>query len=458
VDHWVVTGLGFYMSAAVLSYVALLFLSFRADHLYQRSSSRRTMRVQALSRGVDAPAVVIVAPAKNEEAIIGDSVDALLGIAYPNLSLLVVDDGSTDRTFAILESKFRLVKLPTVPKQTLRHKPITGVWKSLSEPRLTVVQKVASGGSKGCANNAALEVVTAPLVFATDIDSIVEPDAVTKMVARMEETGAVAIGCPLRPWNGCTVRDGIVQTKLPRNYWATSQVVEYLRTFQLRHGWACLGMLSNISGAAGLFRVEALRAIGGYRPDTTAEDLASTFAFHLADLRIAFEPSTNVYTQVPETWQSLKSQRKRWARGLFDILWDSRRILGVTHGRYALLAAWFWLFELVEPFVEVAGLAVITRQMIIHDLSPWVWAGLFACLFLTAMLSAASILQTERLYGRFSTADTLKIVLLSTIEIAPFKIPLGLGWRIAGTFAYLTGNTTWEALPRRQFHEQEASI
>jgi len=445
------------MGAAVLSYVVLILLSIRADREYQKGASRRAVRVEALMRGVDAPAVAILAPAKNEEAIIADSVDVLLGNPYPHLSLIVIDDGSTDATFAILAAKYELVPLPTLPETTLRHKPITGVWKSASEPRLTVIQKVWSGGSKGCGNNAGLEVVTAPLVFATDIDSIIEPDTIAKMVTRMEETGAVAIGCPLRPWNGCSLKDGAIQTNLPQNYWALSQVIEYLRTFQIRHGWASLGMLNNISGAAGLFKVDALRAINGYRPDTTAEDMASTWAFHLAGLPIAFEPDTNVYTQVPATWRSLKSQRKRWARGLIDILWDCRRLLSPRYGRHALLAAWFWAFEFFEPFVEVAGGVLIVRQVVSHGMPLWGWLGLAAGLLLTVILSAASVLQTERLCPRLSRADRLKAVCLSWIEMAPFKVPLALGWRISGTFAYLRGNTSWEALPRQQFQDNEES-
>ena len=450
-NHSVQIAFGVYMGMAVTSYIVLVLLSLRADRKYRQTFSYRNLLLWGLRK--NQPSVTVLAPARNEEPIILPSVKALLGLGYP---LVVVDDGSTDKTFDLLQTEYALQETSGATPETLPHKPILSVWHSAVEPRLTVVKKVWSGGSKGDGNNAGLEVVKTTYVFVTDIDSVVEPDAIIKMVARQQETKAIAIGCPLRPLNGCSTDRNGFRVQLPKNYWAFSQVIEYLRTFQLRQGWASMGMLNNISGAAGLFQTNALHEIGGYRTDTTAEDLASTFGFHQHKMPIAFEPSVNVYTQVPETWKSLASQRRRWARGLFDILVDSRKIL--TQGtRHTLLSLWLWAFEWIEPFIEVTGLCWIAERVYHHRMPFfWGWVILVGGMSITSLLSVICIVQQERLYRRLSTKAILMLIVFSWVEIFPFKIPLALMWRIYGTFAYLSGNKSWEPLPRQQFKEEKA--
>ena len=444
-----------YMAAAALSYAVLVLLSLRADRKYHAGAAARQRQLDALH--IHAPAVTLLAPAKNEELIISESVKIFLALPYPNLSLVIVDDGSTDRTFQILHDEFCLVPSPEpLPLETLRHQPIISVWKSATHPPLTVLKKLASRASKGDANNAGLEVIQTPLVFTTDVDSILEPHTISRMVVRMQETGAVAVGCPLRPLNGVRVVDGmVIQPSLPHTYWELSQVAEYERAFQLRQGWDYLGMLNNISGAAGLFQVAALREIGGYRPDTTAEDLASTFSFHLCNQKIALEPGVNVFTQVPESMKSLRSQRKRWARGLIDNLWYYRTLLNpLRHGRLSLLPLWLGLFEMAEPFIETAGLAVILALAIAGDVPLRGWLTLLSGLVFSTALSAICIYQRHRLYPRLSSQDAVKLACFSILEITPLKIPLSLLWRMLGTIEYLSGDTSWEPLPRQTFSEE----
>jgi cellulose synthase/poly-beta-1,6-N-acetylglucosamine synthase-like glycosyltransferase len=450
--HYVAIAFAVYMGVAGTSYAALLWLSFRADREYRAGVSRRELQSRML--GADAPAITLLAGAKNEQLIIAASVRAFLGLPYPNLSLVIVDDGSTDKTFDILRQEFKLEKSDeTIPESTLRHQPILSIWQSRVQPRLRVVQKVASRGSKGDACNAGLEIVNTPLVFTTDIDSVLEPDAISRMLVYMQETGAVGVGCPLCPLNGVTVEDGMVkQIAMPGGFWERAQVVEYQRAFQLRQGWAYLGMLSNISGAAGLFQARALREIGGYRPDTTAEDVAATFHFHLRKMKLAMEPSVNVYTQVPERRITLRSQRKRWARGLLDTLWFSRALLNPwKHGRLSLLAAWLWTFEVAEPFVQTAGLAIVTADAFTGYVHWRGWLVMVAGMMAIISLSMLSVALRQRSYPRWAERDRTKLMALSLVEILPFKVLLSLWWRMVGALEYLTGDTSWELLPRQTF-------
>jgi cellulose synthase/poly-beta-1,6-N-acetylglucosamine synthase-like glycosyltransferase len=454
VTHLLPIGLGVYMGAAVASYLVLLLLSIHADRKYRKGQSYRDYLMRYVR--ISPPPVAILAPAKNEEAIIEPSVAALLAVPYPNLAVVIIDDGSKDQTFDILKSVYQLYEIDK-PKERLLHKPIKSAWKSAIEPRLTVLRK-DSVGTKGDANNAGLEFVTAPYVLVTDVDSTIEPDTIQKLVVRMMETGAQGVGCALRPLNGCVLTDQGVKVMLPRNYWAFAQVAEYLRTFQFRQGWFSMGMLNNISGAAGFFKTDALHKIGGYRSDTPAEDLASTWSLYYLGLRVAYEPSTNIYTQVPDSCKALGNQRKRWARSIFQNLMFPRALkLLVSGKRQAFLLAWLWVFEVFEPFVEFAGICYIVDAITRHDLSRPGWIFLGCGILLTPFLSLISIVQMERCYGRFSRRDAILLVLLSIVEVFPLKL-VGLIWRIQGVFQQLTGNTSWDPLPRQQFKRETSCV
>ena len=441
------------MGAAVVSYLILLLLSILGDRRYKDGASYRGLLMWSLKQ--NAPAVTILAPAKNEEPIIKPSVAALLAVPYPNLKVVIIDDGSKDRTFDILKETYQLVET-TIPPARLTHKAIESVWLSKSEPRLTVVRK-QSAGSKGDANNAGLEVVTTKYVLVTDVDSTIEHDCIQKMVVRLQETNSFAVGCSLRPLNGCTITKKGVKIALPSDYWSWCQVGEYLRTFMFRMGWAQAGMVFNISGAAGLFITDSLFTIGGYRSDTPAEDLASTWSYHALGMKIDYEPSANIYTQVPDSMRAMGSQRKRWARGLFQNLMFPRAVEILFSGkRQAVLIAWLWLFECLEPFVEAAGIVWIGEKVYTHTMPMMGWYYLLGALVLCPVLSIASISQMERNYRRLSLGDIVKLAVFSFIELAPLKLPIGLWWRIQGTCSQLTGNRTWEPLPRQQFKEEKA--
>ena len=453
--HLLTIGLGVYMGSAVASYLLLLLLSMYADRKYRQGQSYRDLLLWGIKH--DAPAVTILAPAKNEEPIIKPSVAALLNVPYSNLSVVIVDDGSTDRTFEILRDVYQLTETEK-PVQRLPHSPIESVWKSGNEPRLTVVRK-QSVGSKGDANNAGLEVVKTPYVLVTDVDSTIEQDTIPKMVARMLETGAVASGCALRPLNGCTVGKNGVRIELPMNYWAFSQVAEYIRTFQFRQGWAAFDSVFNISGAAGLFVTDALFEIGGYRSDTPAEDLASTWSLHRYGMKITYEPSTNIYTQVPDSARAMGSQRKRWARGLFqNLLFPDAVKLLFKFNRQSILMLWLWIFECAEPFIEFAGLVWIGWMSWHHTLPAITLWYVLGGILLAPFLTIVCMFQMERLYRRLSAKSIVALTLFSFLEVFPLKLPVGLAWRIEGALHYLAGVKTWEALPRQQFKEETSCV
>ena len=315
--------------------------------------------------------VSVVVPAYNEEAVIVTSVQAMLSMRYPRHEVIVVDDGSTDATFERLRAAFDLVP---VRREVPADLPTRATLVDVQVPRdgrtrLVVVRKENSGRSD--AINVGINAAVEPLVLFVDADSILDPDAligVTKPFAD-DPTRVVATGGVIRAANGCKVVDGrIVEVNLAHAWIVRIQVVEYLRAFLLgRTGWSRFGALILISGAFGMFRRDVLVEVGGLDPDSIGEDFELVMRLHRhmidnrRDYRVQFVAEPVSWTEVPVTAKVLRSQRKRWHRGLWETLWKYRGMLfNPRYGRVGLVAIpHYWAFELIAPLLELVGLVLV---------------------------------------------------------------------------------------------------
>ena len=189
-----------------------------------------------------APSISVLAPAYNEGASIDESVRSLLALCYPNLEILVVNDGSEDDTMAVLADQFELAPIHIIHQEQIETKPVVAMYRSRSHPSLVVVDK--ENGGKADALNAGLCLATGQLVCAIDADTLIEPDAMQRMVRPfLAVDDLVAAGGTIRVVNGCEVKGGrVVSSKAPRGALAGLQAVEYLRAFLFgRVGWNRLG-------------------------------------------------------------------------------------------------------------------------------------------------------------------------------------------------------------------------
>ena len=133
-----------------------------------------------------------------------------------------------------------------------------------------------------------------------------------------------------------------------------------------RTGWSRFGALVLISGAFGMFRRDVLVEVGGLDTDSIGEDfeLVMRIHRHLMDqrrsYRVEFVAEPISWTEAPVTHRVLRSQRRRWHRGLWETLWKYRGMLGnPRYGKVGLVALPYdWAFELFAPLLEVAGLVL----------------------------------------------------------------------------------------------------
>jgi cellulose synthase/poly-beta-1,6-N-acetylglucosamine synthase-like glycosyltransferase len=326
--------------------LTLLSLSAAFDTRRHRLDAFHESRWRLLGSNLT-PSISMLVPAYNEEVTIRESVRSFLTLRYPNLEVVVCNDGSRDATLDVLRTTFDLVPVNPIFRRSVGTEPVRGVYRSRRHPALIVVDK--ENGGRADALNAALNVATGDLVCAVDADTLIDPEGLLQLVRPfLVDEGCVGAGGTIRAVNGCEVRAGrVVRARAPRAPLAALQTVEYLRAFEVgRVGWNRLGGNLIISGAFGLFRREAMIEAGGYRHDTVGEDMELVVRMRrLARERggpeqIVFVPDPVAWTEVPRRLRILGRQRDRWHRGLADVIERHRGvILNPRYGAMGLVVA-----------------------------------------------------------------------------------------------------------------------
>jgi cellulose synthase/poly-beta-1,6-N-acetylglucosamine synthase-like glycosyltransferase len=416
---------------------------------------RRQLRdYETIARSELSVPVSLVIPAYNEEAVILESVRSLLRSHYAAFEVVVVNDGSTDRTLSILAEEYDLVPDMRVPRARLDCKPVIGSYRSLRDDRLVVIDK-RNGGSRADAMNAGLQYARFPLFLAVDADTLLDVDALPRLVREFQvRPETVALGGIVRIANGSTVEAGhVTEARTPRQLLVNLQIIEYLRAFLVgRTGWSRLGAILIVSGAFGIFRREDVIEAGGYDPDSFAEDAELVLRLHRFcrergdEYRIGFIADPVCWTEAPSSLGSLRSQRDRWQRGLLQVLWRYRDMIGRRRygsvGTFAL--PYFMAFEAAGPVIEVTGYAVIVTSLAFGWLPLSMAAAFFAvAVVLGIAFSFGALLVEERAFQRYRRWRCFgRLVLAAAIE--------NLGYR--QWYALIRVRATWSQLRRRELH------
>jgi cellulose synthase/poly-beta-1,6-N-acetylglucosamine synthase-like glycosyltransferase len=406
--------------------------------------------------------ISVIVPAFNEGHGIVESVRSLLSLRYPVFEVVVVNDGSTDDTLARLTAAFDLEPSKTVFRKSLPTKPIRGILRSALHPKLVVVDKV--NGKKADAMNAGLNISRYPLFCAVDGDSVLEKDALLKVVRPFLEDPERTIGAGgiIRLSNGCDIGGGqVMQVGLPRNWIARFQILEYLRAFLGgRMGMAMLRSTLIVSGAFGIFRKDVAMACGGYRADSIAEDmdLVVRMQKHMHDkkkpYRIQFIPDPICWTEAPERLRDLAGQRSRWHRGLIQTLVRYRRMLfNPRYGVAGMFAMPFYaLFEMAGPFIEVLGYVVFLTHIVFGQIDyPFAVAFFFVAVFYGTFVSLLAILLEELSAHRYPRLRDILILTVSGIAENLFYRQYLSVVRARAYIDYLRGKNEWGSMEKRGF-------
>jgi len=451
----------------VLTYFILLNAVYLGTSLFAfRALRRYGMRIKSLDLtelvgSSAAPPISLVAPAYNEERTCVESVRSLLTLEYPAYEVIVVNDGSRDGTLQRLVEAFRMEPSDRIPTADVPTEAVRQVYHSLAHPSLWLVDK--ENGGKADALNAGLNYCYTPVFCAMDADSLLEPEALIRIVRPfLEDSRTIAAGGILRVANGCVVDRGrVVQVGLPGNMLAGFQVLEYLRVFLSgRMGWDALEATLIISGAFGVFQRSAVVAVGGYATDTVGEDMELVVRLHhhfrakKIPYRIEFVPDPVAWTECPESLSMLGRQRDRWQRGLFQTLVRHRgMLLNPTYGKVGMLAfPYFFFLEMLGPVVELLGYAsfIVT---ILAGRADWLFVAAFlsVAIVLGGVLSLSAVALEELSFRRYpKLVDLIKLFGLAALENVGYR-QLNTWWRVKGTYSALRGRTTWGSMTRRGF-------
>ncbi len=243
------------------------------------------------------PQVSVLIAAHNEEEVIGRALDAACALDYPNLEVVVVDDGSTDATAAVV-------------RQHVREKGVRLIRKDRNE-------------GKAMALNDALPCVNGEIVLIMDADAEPARQSLRYMVPHFESPRVAAVTGNPRVYNV-----GSLLCRL--------QLIEFTSIVSLlRRSQRVWGRILTVSGVVTAFRKSALMDVGGFSPDMPTEDIELTWRLQKRFWDVRYEPNAVLLMRVPSTFRGLVKQRLRWARGLMQVL--RRHADVIVHWRYRRL-------------------------------------------------------------------------------------------------------------------------
>lgn len=455
--------IAFFISVNVF-YFSMYAISFGAILTYLRRHMFCDYRV--IMQSELTPAVSILAPAFNESATCVESVNSLLQLNYPTVEVVFVNDGSKDNTLQVMIQNFDLVKTERVYVQKLATKPVKGIYVSrrTEYKNLIVVDKV--NGGKADALNVAINVSRHELICAIDADSILEDDALLKVVKPyLDDDKVIAVGGIVRIANGCKIERGrVTDVKLSPKLIPSFQVIEYYRAYLSgRMGWGALNGLLIISGAFGLFSKQIVLNVGGYKHDTVGEDMELVVRMHRYCLeneiayKVEFVPDPVCWTEAPETLKILGRQRNRWHRGLLDTLLIHKRML--LNKRYKVLGLvsvpYFVFIELFGPVIEAFGYVAVSIGAFLGVVSFEIVLIFFiVSVIYGVMFSVSSVILEEISFHRYPrTRDLIKLLVLGVIENFGYR-QITVWWRIKAFYDYARGVQSWGAMTRVGFKKQ----
>ncbi|WP_309692401.1 glycosyltransferase [Armatimonas sp.] len=298
------------------------------------------------------PLTSVVIAAYNEEKVIVRTIQALLAGDYPNLEVIVVDDGSKDNTAGVVRQAFG------------------------DDPRVGLIVK--ENGGKASALNQGISLASGELLIGLDADTLFATDTVSKLVRHFSDptVGAVA---------------GNIQVGNQVNRLARWQALEYTTSQNFdRRAYALLNAIPVIPGCVGAWRTEAVKAAGLYQTDTLAEDADLTWRVRMAGWRLICDNEATAFTEAPERVSELLKQRFRWTFGTLQVLWKNRRTcLNPRYGAFGMVVVpLLWVFQFLLPaLAPAADLGILFAALSGNLLA----AGGYLLFFLLLELSAAAL-------------------------------------------------------------------
>lgn len=407
--------------------------------------------------------ISLLIPAYNEEENIVSNIKSLLKIDYPQFEIIVVNDGSNDRTHEFIVESFGLYKIESAVKTSIPTKEIRGVYYNIEYPNLIYIDK--ENGGKSDALNAGINISSYPLFACLDADSRIEPDALLKLsIEFLKNTDTIVAGGLVRIANGFKIRDGRINGfTMPPKMIERFQIVEYYRSFLSgRVSWGATNSMLIVSGAFGVFKKQAVIKVGGYKTNTIGEDMEIVVRLHKymrahkQKYKIIFCEDSVCWTQGPMSISDIRSQRRRWQIGLLDTLISHRSLfLNPRYGMIGLMAIPYnWIFELLGAPIEVLGYFLIPFSLVMGELNMFFFIIYFLLAVLLGVILSIGSLILEQ-YTRKTTMSAkqcLSLSLYAVLENFGYRQAITL-FRVEGILKYRKLRKTWGKIKRKEVEQ-----
>lgn len=407
--------------------------------------------------------ISLLIPAYNEEENIVSNIKSLMKMDYPQFEIIVINDGSTDKTHERIIESFGLYKIETAIKTSIPTKEVHGIYYNIEYPNLIYVEK--ENGGKSDALNAGINISSYPLFACLDADSRIEPDALLKLsIEFLKNTDTIVAGGLVRIANGFKIRDGRVSGfSMPEKMIERFQIVEYFRSFLSgRVSWGATNSMLIVSGAYGVFKKQAVIEVGGYKTNTIGEDMEIVVRLHRymrahrRKYKIIFCEDSVCWTQGPMSVADIRSQRRRWQIGLFDTLISHKSLfLNPRYGSVGLMAIPYnWVFELLGAVVEVLGYFIIPFSLVMGELNIFFFVVYFLLAVLLGVILSLGSLILEQ-YTRksvMSAKQCLSLSLYALLENFGYRQMITL-FRLEGIFKYRKLRKTWGKIKRKEVEQ-----
>ncbi|GGK50383.1 MULTISPECIES: glycosyltransferase family 2 protein [Flavobacteriaceae] len=460
-----------YAFSVIFSYVLLSFVSARESSQYMKRNS--FVNYNEILSSTVSPSISIIAPAYNESLNIIENVRSLLSNHYVNYDVIIVNDGSKDDSLEKLIKAYDLVKVNYLINHQVPTKPLReGVFKSTNPAfeKLTVVDK--ENGGKADALNCGLNISQSKFVACIDVDCLLLEDALQKMIKpflELTDVKVIASGGVIRIANACKIKEGkLIEINLPKKFIEIAQILEYLRSFLLgRMAWSRLNGLLVISGAFGMFDKKIAIDVGGYDTNTVGEDMEIIVRMRRSmeeqniKYKVAYIPDPLCWTEAPDNYKILISQRNRWTRGTIEVLKKHRKIgFNPKYKFLGMLSYPYWFFyERLAPIIEIIGILYFI-VLIALDNVKWDYAFAFflAAYLFTIMFTIIAIYSEELTYHQYTKKGTgIKLLLVTLLEpfvLHPFILYAGIKGNID---YYFNKKIKWGEMKRKGLSKGESN-
>ncbi len=460
-----------YSIAITINYITLAILGFVA---IRRKTTNYTDKEQKLFTDSPeaAPGISIVAPAYNEEVIVIDNVTSLLSLDYPKFEVVIVNDGSKDRTLELLIERFDLEEVSIHYTYKVKCRPVKRIFKSVNPlyDKLIVVDKL-NGGTKADAMNAGVNIIQYDYFINTDVDCLLARDTLKKIIMPVLDSNVrvIAVGATMRMVNGCEVEDGIItRVRPPSRIVPLFQETEYLRSYLVaKMGWSSINAIPNVSGGFGLFDSNVVINTGGFDPLSHAEDMDMTIRIraYMYDKgekhKIEQIPDSCCWTEGPPNLKILWRQRTRWGRGLMQIFIVHRKFLfNRKYGRMGLLILpYSFLFEFLAPIIEFTGVLFLIHLIYNSEINfATFWLLLFFVYLIGVTSSMITITYDFLIKSQYNTLkEYFKLMMFSVVEALlyhPFVVIFSLQGYIQ---FFVRKKFKWGAMTRQGFSKKQST-